>query len=401
MDAHGARPLIHFTPARGWMNDPLALTWHNDRYHLFFQYVPDRTSWAPECRWGHATSVDLLHWTEHAVALEPGDGDDGIWSGSLALDDDGHPTIFYTSVALPDFGVGRIRTATPIDDDWMQWRKGDVVVEAPEDDLVAFRDPFVMRDGDGWRMLVGTALAGGDAAAASFASKDLKEWTYEGLAARRSTREIAPVWTGALWECPQVFRLDGRDVLVTSVWEDDRLHDVVYGVGEFADGTFHADHWGQLTYGEGFYAPSFFRDAEGRACLIFWVRGASDADAGWASALSVPHVLTLEGDRLLSRPHPVVGEPAALTTATIARSGDYEWTADIGAALHVGQAEAPSATLTRTGSGLDVVTGGKTFSIPLTSSAVRVLLDEQALEIFTDAGAASVGAPASFTPQIA
>ena len=73
-DEH-ARPLLHFTTRAGWINDPLGLTFHDGRYHLFFQYVPGSTEWAADQRWGHATSDDLLHWTERPVALAPGDGD--------------------------------------------------------------------------------------------------------------------------------------------------------------------------------------------------------------------------------------------------------------------------------------------------------------------------------------
>ena len=112
------------------------------------------------------------------------------------------------------------------------WQKGDIVVQAPDQlDVVAFRDPFVFRDANQWRMLVGTGLTGGVAAASSFSSNDLRTWTFDGIAAQRSGTQRQPVWTGTLWECPQIFAIDGRHVLVTSVWADDVLHHVAYGVG--------------------------------------------------------------------------------------------------------------------------------------------------------------------------
>lgn len=391
-DAQRPRPRIHFTPQSGWMNDPLAVTWHDGQYHLFFQYVPGRTTWAPECRWGHATSPDLVTWTEHPVALEPGDGDDGIWSGSIAVDDEGRPTIFYTAVSTPDFGVGRIRTATPVDDEWLTWAKGDVVVEAPPLDLVAFRDPFLLRDGDRWRMLVGTAIAGGDAAASSFVSDDLAGWTFEGLAASRSTGDTDPVWTGTLWECPQVFTVDGRDVMVTSVWDDDDLHYVVYAIGDFTDGRFEAAHWGRLTFGDSYYAPSFFRDRDGQPCLIYWMRGALDEEAGRASALSVPHVLRLEGDRLISAPHPAVAAAlAADGSPSVARIA-----IGIGDRIEISN---PSGELLVHRNERAIVCShiGQQTEVPAGDGLVELLVDAETVEIFAGYGAFAVGADAPFS----
>lgn len=387
-----ARPRIHFTPRTGWVNDPLAVTWHDGRYHLFFQFVPDQTEWAPQCRWGHASSADLLTWTEHPVALAPGDGDDGIWSGSMAIDVAGRPTLFYTSVTLPDLALGRIRTATPTDDSWLTWQKGPVVIDAPALDVVAFRDPFLMRDTDvsgpgRWRMLVGTALRGGDAAASSFSSDDLQTWSYDGLAASRNTAERDPVWTGSLWECPQVFSIDGRDVLLTSVWQDDELHSVAYGVGRFTDGRFHAETWGRLSYGPSYYAPSYFRDTDGRACLIYWLRGALDEQAGRASALSVPHVLSLRGDVLVAEAHPSIGERTDGVT-------NLSWNTADSPELRVA---GPTPVLVqRRGAQLVIAHDNTETPVPLGADVVRVLVDAETLEIFTDQGVFALGAAHPF-----
>ena len=380
------RPRWHFTPGSGWLNDPLALTWHNGRYHLFFQYVPGRTTWSPECRWGHASSPDLFSWTEHPVALEPGDGDDGIWSGSLAVDDTGRAVIFYTAVSTPEFGVGRIRTATPVDDSWLVWAKGEVVAEAPPLDLVAFRDPFLMRDGDRWRMLVGTAIVGGDAAASSFISDDLRSWSFDGLAASRNTSETNPVWTGALWECPQIFSIDGRDVMVTSVWQDDELHYVAYAIGTFADGRFDATSWGRLTFGDSYYAPSFFRDRDGLPCLISWMRGAGDATAGRASALSVPHVLRLEGETLVAEPHPGVALASASARTRIAVG--EEWTTQCADGVLTIRRERDSTVCTWQ---------GRVTVVPAGDREVEVLVDGETVEVFTGAALFGVGSGSVFT----
>ena len=92
------RPSLHFTPTQGWINDPHGPTWHDGRYHLFFQHVPSAAEWSPAIHWGHAVSDDLVHWTERPVALSPDDEDDGVWSGCLVEPDDGPARLFYTSV---------------------------------------------------------------------------------------------------------------------------------------------------------------------------------------------------------------------------------------------------------------------------------------------------------------
>src|SRR4051812_33793269 len=105
------RPLLHFTAETGWINDPHGITVKDGRYHVFYQYVPNSLVWAPNCHWGHAVGDDMFSLEPRPVALAPGEGDDGIWTGSLVTDDNGASRIFYTSVVQPGIGIGRIRTA--------------------------------------------------------------------------------------------------------------------------------------------------------------------------------------------------------------------------------------------------------------------------------------------------
>ena len=65
-----SRPLLHFAPRTGWMNDPNGLLYKDGVYHLYFQYNPFDTRWENMC-WGHAVSKDLLHWEQKETALYP------------------------------------------------------------------------------------------------------------------------------------------------------------------------------------------------------------------------------------------------------------------------------------------------------------------------------------------
>ena len=391
-----SRPQLHFTAESGWINDPLGLTYSDGRYHLFFQYVPGSTAWAAGCHWGHATSSDLVSWREHPPALAPGEGDDGVWSGSIAVRD-GSAALFYTSVAGSDLGMGRVRVATPIDASWDVWRKGPIVAEAPADlGAVAFRDPFVFRDGDGWRMLVGVALPG-RAAAAAFRSPDLATWRYDGLAAERSSLDRDPVWTGALWECPQLFSIDGRHVLLVSVWADEVLHHVAYGVGSYADGRFTARSWGRLTQGSSYYAPCFFRDRDGSPSLIFWMRGVQDVASGRTGALSVPHRVRLAGDRLVIEPHPdllAYGAPlAAAPQLRVPEPGAYliRWDAAEARRLRIARAGRVVAELYDVPDALEIRTEDEPVTLAGGAGPVTLVVDGPCLEICTNAGAVAVG----------
>ena len=82
-----SRPLIHFTPNTGWMNDPNGLVYQNGVYQMFFQHNPFDTRWENMC-WGHAVSKDLIHWEQVDTALFP-DEDGTMFSGGAIVNERG------------------------------------------------------------------------------------------------------------------------------------------------------------------------------------------------------------------------------------------------------------------------------------------------------------------------
>jgi beta-fructofuranosidase len=381
------RPEFHFTARSGWINDPHGVTARNGGYDMFFQYVPDSVVWAPNCHWGHARGADLLSLSELPIALAPGDGDDGIWTGSIAQTPEGKTRLFYTSVRLPNIGIGTVREATPADDSWVVWNKGPRVASAPENlNVIAYRDPFVRRDGDGWNMFLGAGLADGTATALRYSSPDLDAWTYEGVALERSTSEKSPVWMGALWECPQFFEVDGVSVMISSVWDDDVLYYAGYGTGDYRDGTFTASTWGQLSFGPSYYAPSFFTDAAGRPCLMFWMRGVEDRAAGWASAHSIAYVLGIANGRLTAAFHPdldrYVGAPlkASASVRGLAALVMFDLdSADSSLTVYSGGSEV--LRVARKGDHVLIRRGEDSWSMPHATGEIRLLLDGPVAEL--------------------
>lgn len=64
------RPKYHFTTQRGWINDPNGCLYFNGLYHLYYQHCPGsiHSMWDNN-HWGHASSPDLITWTEHQPVL--------------------------------------------------------------------------------------------------------------------------------------------------------------------------------------------------------------------------------------------------------------------------------------------------------------------------------------------
>lgn len=391
------RPQFHFTVNTGWINDPHGITAREGGYDVFFQYVPDRTEWAPSCHWGHARGVDLFSLVELEPAIYPGQGDDGIWTGSLVAGDTPKSTrVFYTSVSAEDVTIGRVRVAHAADDSWNKWIKEDgVLAEAPPGlELVGFRDPFLRRDEDGWRMFLGAGHRDGRALALSYFSQDLSSWNYEGIALERSTDQREPVWSGAMWECPQIIDMGDRAIMISSAWDRDVLNYAVYAVGRYERGRFEAEYWGRLTYGPSFYAPSYFRDAEGRPAISLWMRGIDDLAAGWAGAHSVPYLLELQGDVLVARPHPDLERyrgPESRDGVVEGFAADVLWSGE--GMLTVGSGDQVLFTARADERDIVVLVEGESWTLPRFEGEVRLVIDGSCLEVSSDLGLLGLAIP--------
>jgi beta-fructofuranosidase len=392
------RPRVHLTPASGWLNDPHGLYLLDGMYHLFFQHVPDSVEWRADMHWGHATSTDLLHWQMEPVALTPGEGDDGCWSGCAVIGEDGQPVLFYTSAQGPDHQLGRIRVARLAQSN-THWVKGEVVATAMKPTIRVFRDPVVFRDGDRWRMVVGAGTTDGTAGAEVFSSDGLGSWRYDGTLTTRNTRSQHP-WTGTGWECPQVVRKtggDGGDVLVVSIWDDHTPHDVAGATGSYADGRFTVGRWRLLSAGQGHFAASSFTDADGRSCLIFWIRGIADPGR-WSGAISIPYVVATDDDEIRLTPHPAVAEARVAADGKPGTALDVEWRLGTGGRLALEGADGRDRALLEAADGRVTVTvsgGAAPVEVAHTGQSLRLISDAQVLEVMADGGL--VGLPLEAT----
>jgi beta-fructofuranosidase len=286
--------------------------------------------------------------------------------------------LLYTSVRDDSLDLGSVRVARAdgTGDPWDHWTPGEVVAGAPEGvGAAVFRDPVVVREDEGWRMIVGGGLAEdgerpGTACVFGFASADLAEWRYTGLVATRSGAETDPEWTGTTWECPQLLRVGEVDVLVVSVWDRQTLHHVAAAPGRFTDGRFSpTGPWQQVTHGVP-YAATGFVDRDGRPALLAWLREVADPAAGWAGALGLPLALGIEEGRVVLD---LLVDPGGILTWEPGEAALELEDAD-GAAVASLAAERDAVVVTPTG-------GGPALRLPRGEGPVRAVLDGPVLEV--------------------
>ncbi|MBX7442403.1 MULTISPECIES: glycoside hydrolase family 32 protein [unclassified Arthrobacter] len=205
------RPAIHFTARDTWLNDPNGLVFHNGLYHLFFQNNPFGNVWG-NMSWGHATSRDLLHWTEHPVAIAC-DEEEDIFSGSVVVDhgntsgfgtaDSPALIAIYTSAykAAAEHHGTQAQSLAYSTDDGMTWHKyeGNPVLTR---DSPNFRDPKVFRyHGDAGGFWVMVAVEAQHQKVVFYRSADLISWEF--------LSEFGPANADAgEWECPDLFPLE-------------------------------------------------------------------------------------------------------------------------------------------------------------------------------------------------
>jgi len=302
------RPRYHFLPPGNWMNDPNGLIQWGDKYHLFYQYNPDGAYHA-NMHWGHAVSDDLIHWQDLPVALAPtpgGPDESGCFSG-CAVDNNGVPTIFYTSTAGERSSIQTQSIATSNDDllAWIKHPANPIISQVPVESGQTrdFRDPFVWREGDTWYMVLGSQVKDVGGVVFLYRSSNLVDWEYlNPLLSSDNPRY------GLIWECPNFFKLGDKWVLIISAHTGATVDTVYYFVGDYHNFRFTPQYGAVLDYGN-MYAPLTFTDSQQRRLMFGWLREARPVNdqrrAGWSGVQSIARILTLnENNRLIMKPVP-------------------------------------------------------------------------------------------------
>jgi len=308
------RGQFHFSPQRGWNNDPNGCVYFNGEYHLFFQHNPYGWGWG-NMHWGHAVSKDLVHWEELGDKLLP-DSMGPMFSGSAVVDwkntsgfgKDGKPplVLIYTAAGNPT--VQAIAYST----DGRTFTKyaGNPVLKqitgGNRDPKVFWHEPTQK-----WVMVLYVELQGKHTIH-FFTSPNLRDWTQSSI-----TEGIAG--TAYLFECPDFFELAIDGDSTNKKW-------VLLGANsEYAVGTFDGTEFTpeQIKLpghrGRGFYAPQTFSDipkTDGRRVQIGWFQ-TETRSMSFNQSMTIPLELklvsTADGPRMTFTP---VKELESLRTKT-------------------------------------------------------------------------------------
>ncbi|MFT4186883.1 MAG: sucrose-6-phosphate hydrolase [Micrococcaceae bacterium] len=325
------RPSYHVTAPTGWINDPNGFCYFKGYYHIFYQYHPDSPEWGP-MHWGHARSKDLVHWENLPIALTPGNPEDkdGCFSGSAIVKDDvlylvytGHH--YYGDSDENHFWQNQNLAYSTDGITFTKYENNPIIANPPEDSTHHFRDPKVWKYQDCYYLVLGSQEKDGLGCVLMYKSKDLKKWSYMGPLAK--AKDLAG--EGFMWECPDFFRLDSKDILLISPQgikakaESYRnLYQTGYFIGNYnyESNLFKYDKFQELDSGHDFYAIQTTQAPDGRrlafAWLNMWESQMLEQTDGWAGMLTLPRELSLKDNNIYMKP---VAELKELRTKELVR----------------------------------------------------------------------------------
>lgn len=286
------RPQLRFSQMVGWNNDPNGLVYLDGEWHLYFQHNPYGWRWG-NMHWGHAVSLDLIHWEQLPIAIYNARRGDWAFSGGAVVDE--------RNTAGWQHGDQKVIVAS-----WTSTGRGECIAysndrgrtftEYAGNPVVRHegRDPKIVwyAPGDRWVMAVYDQHEG-KPTLAFHSSKNLREWRFE------SRLE-------GYYECPELFELPVDGAAGETRWVVFAA-DARYALGTFDGKVFTPLHDGKFDIHHGdYYASQTFSNApDGRRIQIGWAR-IDMPDMPFNQAFSFPHELTLrateEGVRMFAEP---------------------------------------------------------------------------------------------------
>ena len=300
------RPQVHFSPLRGWLNDPSGMIYFEGKWHLCYANTRFANVMAgPNNAWGHAVSSDLLHWEEAPLLLNPVRGKYSFWTGGAAVDVEnttglgrpGKPALVFSANNGSDAPNAFTQCVFPSIDGGMSvlWNPDMLFKPLPKEAARrggGTRDPMILwyAPEKKWVLVVYNQPPGGRNGFYFFESRDLKSWQETGV-------------LEDMFECPNLFELpvDGNPANRRWVtWGSD----TAYRIGTFNGKTFIPEGGKHRTHHGAYSASQVFANAPGgRIVQIGWAH-VCDYDTEFTQMASFPLELSLkttpEGVRLFA-----------------------------------------------------------------------------------------------------
>jgi fructan beta-fructosidase len=407
------RPKVHFSPIRGWLNDPSGMIYYQGTWNLCYANTRFNNVMAgPNNAWGHATSTDLLHWEEQPLFMTPLRGECSFWTGGAAVDvpntsglnRPGMPAIIFSANNGSDAPNPFTQcTFVSTDGGMTALRNPDMMYKPlPKEDSRrggGTRDPMILwwAPEKKWVMVVFNQPPGGNAGFYFFESRDLKTWAEMSV-------------LDDMYECPNLFQLpvDGNQANPRWVtWGSS----TEYRIGKFDGRAFVAEEHRKIRmhFGDQSASQVFANAPGGRIVQIGWAH-CCDYDGEFSQMATFPLELSVrtapEGVRLFADFIPEL--------AKLRNKGDQQKDAVVkaGAPLQVGNLSQPmemvaefepgsASRVSFTGAELNLiwsaqnqeleVNGEKTRLSPKHGRVVlHVLLDIPSVEVVAGGGASYI-----------
>ncbi|KAI4785491.1 hypothetical protein E4T44_14108, partial [Aureobasidium sp. EXF-8845] len=296
------RPQVHFSPPKGFMNDPNGLFVDaNGVYHVYYQYNPTADV-AGNQHWGHATTTDGFTFENQPIALFPPNNETFVFSGSAVVD------VNNTSGYFPgqDNGVVAIYTlsnSTSQNQNIAFSKDGGYSFEPYEGNPVIdigstqFRDPqvFWYSQTQSWVMVTVYAA---EFTVGIYTSPDLKDWQH---ASNFSHHGLL----GIQYECPNLVEMpvEGSDDTMWLMFISINPGAPLGGsISQYFPGSFNGTHFEAVDpvarisdFAKDNYAGQFFSGVPGdeKRLSMDWASNwqytndVPTAKEGWRSSMTV------------------------------------------------------------------------------------------------------------------
>lgn len=316
---------FHLEMPKGLVNDPNGLCYHQGKYQIFFQWNPFGCEHKHK-HWTYTQTTNFINYTKPQIALAPVDkfDKDGCYSGS-ARSKNNKLEIIYTANLKDEQNIRYPRQVLVKQDDDGKFIKEKIIIDTvPKGYTTHFRDPYIFTKNNRSFIILGAQREKLTGCALIYEEID-ENWIFRGELKTQLTD------FGYMWECPNLFTIDDKDILVfcpqglkAQKYQYQNLYQAGYLIGQFNPDTLEFTHgeFHEFDMGFDFYAPQVLVH-ENRHILIGWV-GMPDKlqdyptiNDGWVHSLTLPRELILKNDKLYQRPISELNELNQNTTTKI------------------------------------------------------------------------------------